>query len=212
MTRRITAGAAFTAILLGTTDLVQAETLTIATVNNSAMIIMQELSSQWEEQSGHTLDWAVLEEFVAGFIGLPTVNFLPAKAVRADGSGVRIVLPISETAIHVPVDSTGVQAREPLSPGVRPEHLHPRNDGTPNGEVMVAERLGGQTFLYINAGADDLLVASADGEDPTRVHDAVRIGVDPRTCHLFGRDGRALPRLERHPLADIKQLTVHHAA
>jgi len=41
-----------------------AEELTIATVNNSDMIIMQELSSQWEEQSGHTLNWVVLEENV----------------------------------------------------------------------------------------------------------------------------------------------------
>lgn len=41
-----------------------AEELTIATVNNSDMIIMQELSSQWEEQSGHTLNWLILEENV----------------------------------------------------------------------------------------------------------------------------------------------------
>ena len=48
--------------LLASTALVSAEELTIATVNNSDMIIMQELSSQWEEQSGHTLNWVVLEE------------------------------------------------------------------------------------------------------------------------------------------------------
>ncbi len=41
-----------------------AETLTIATVNNSDMIIMQELSSKWEEKSGHSLNWVVLEENV----------------------------------------------------------------------------------------------------------------------------------------------------
>ena len=41
-----------------------AEELTIATVNNSDMIIMQELSSQWEAQTGHTLNWVVLEENV----------------------------------------------------------------------------------------------------------------------------------------------------
>lgn len=41
-----------------------AEELTIATVNNSDMIIMQELSSQWEEETGHTLNWVVLEENV----------------------------------------------------------------------------------------------------------------------------------------------------
>lgn len=38
--------------------------LTIATVNNADMIIMQRLSPQWEEQSGHTLNWVVLEENV----------------------------------------------------------------------------------------------------------------------------------------------------
>lgn len=41
-----------------------AEELTIATVNNSDMIIMQELSDRWEEESGNTLNWVVLEENV----------------------------------------------------------------------------------------------------------------------------------------------------
>ncbi len=41
-----------------------AEDITIATVNNSDMIIMQELSSQWEERTGHSIDWVVLEENV----------------------------------------------------------------------------------------------------------------------------------------------------
>ena len=50
--------------LLGGTALAQAETLTIATVNNADMIIMQKLAPKWEEQSGHTLNWVVLEENV----------------------------------------------------------------------------------------------------------------------------------------------------
>jgi ABC-type glycerol-3-phosphate transport system substrate-binding protein len=41
-----------------------AEELTIATVNNSDMIIMQKLSPQWEELTGNTLNWVVLEENV----------------------------------------------------------------------------------------------------------------------------------------------------
>ena len=41
-----------------------AEELTIATVNNSDMIIMQRLSPQWEAETGHTLNWVVLEENV----------------------------------------------------------------------------------------------------------------------------------------------------
>ncbi len=41
-----------------------AEKITIATVNNSDMIIMQELSSVFEAKTGHELEWVVLEENV----------------------------------------------------------------------------------------------------------------------------------------------------
>lgn len=47
-----------------TAGLAQAEEITVATVNNGDMIIMQELSSQWEEETGHTINWVVLEENV----------------------------------------------------------------------------------------------------------------------------------------------------
>ncbi|OBZ95018.1 sugar ABC transporter substrate-binding protein [Pararhizobium polonicum] len=46
------------------TGLAHAEELTIATVNNGDMIIMQKLSSEWEKQSGNKLNWIVLEENV----------------------------------------------------------------------------------------------------------------------------------------------------
>ena len=59
---RLTAATA--AALLAGTALAQAETLTIATVNNADMIIMQKLAPQWEQASGHTLNWVVLEENV----------------------------------------------------------------------------------------------------------------------------------------------------
>ncbi len=43
---------------------VSAETLTIATVNNDDMIIMQKLSSKWEQQTGNKINWVILEENV----------------------------------------------------------------------------------------------------------------------------------------------------
>jgi ABC-type glycerol-3-phosphate transport system substrate-binding protein len=41
-----------------------AEDITIATVNNGDMIIMQELSTKWEEATGNKVNWVVLEENV----------------------------------------------------------------------------------------------------------------------------------------------------
>ncbi|MFV0491239.1 MAG: ABC transporter substrate-binding protein [Pseudorhodobacter sp.] len=52
-----------TALALGPI-IAQAEELTIATVNNDDMIVLQELSAIWEEETGHTLNWVVLEENV----------------------------------------------------------------------------------------------------------------------------------------------------
>ena len=41
-----------------------AEEITIATVNNADMITMQELAPKWEEATGNTINWVVLEENV----------------------------------------------------------------------------------------------------------------------------------------------------
>ncbi len=53
----------FGALVLGS-QFAHAETLTIATVNNDDMIVMQKLSSEWEKSTGNKLNWVVLEENV----------------------------------------------------------------------------------------------------------------------------------------------------
>ncbi len=42
----------------------RADTITVATVNNNDMIVMQQLSSRWEQQTGNKINWVVLEENV----------------------------------------------------------------------------------------------------------------------------------------------------
>jgi len=63
-TSKILAGAGMLAMLLSSAASIAAEKLTIATVNNADMIIMQRLSKDFEKESGITLDWVVLEENV----------------------------------------------------------------------------------------------------------------------------------------------------
>lgn len=52
------------ACLAPTAGLAGAEELTIATVNNGDMIIMQKLSPEWEKETGNKVNWVVLEENV----------------------------------------------------------------------------------------------------------------------------------------------------
>ena len=63
MRTKTTCAAASVLALLATGALAQTE-ITVATVNNGDMIVMQELSSQWEEESGNTINWVTLEENV----------------------------------------------------------------------------------------------------------------------------------------------------
>ncbi|UDL96275.1 sugar ABC transporter substrate-binding protein [Lichenihabitans sp. PAMC28606] len=52
------------AAALGAGASAHAEDITIATVNNGDMIIMQKLSPKWEQQTGNKIQWVVLEENV----------------------------------------------------------------------------------------------------------------------------------------------------
>ena len=52
------------ATLMSVAGAARAEEIVVATVNNSDMIIMQKLSSKWEEQTGNKINWNVLEENV----------------------------------------------------------------------------------------------------------------------------------------------------
>jgi multiple sugar transport system ATP-binding protein len=141
--------------------------------------------------------------FVAGFIGSPKMNFLPTEVRAAGPEGVTVALPGGRD-IRVPVTAGTLQPGAKATLGVRPEHLKPGDHGELAGDVIVAERLGGDTYLYIRQAGESLFVVQADGNNPTRVHERVAVGIDPDTCHLFDSDGRALSRLRRHPLADMQ--------
>jgi multiple sugar transport system ATP-binding protein len=144
--------------------------------------------------------------FVAGFIGSPKMNFLATQVRTAASDGVTVTLPGGRD-VRVPVAAGTLRPGDKVTLGVRPEHLKPAADGELAGDVIVAERLGGETYLYIRSAGEPLFVVQADGDNPTRVHDRVAVGIAPETCHLFGADGRSLPRLRRHPLADTLHAT-----
>ncbi|GEN24299.1 ABC transporter ATP-binding protein [Halomonas cupida] len=139
--------------------------------------------------------------FVAGFIGSPKMNFLPATVRSAGTQGVEVGLPGGGTA-HIPVVGSEVAEGQALELGVRPEHLQLTGKGPLSGRVSVLERLGGQTSLYVEMDGE-LITLMADGDVTYRVGDEVHFGFEPGRAHLFTADGMALESLERHPLASL---------
>ncbi|HET6470157.1 MAG TPA: sn-glycerol-3-phosphate ABC transporter ATP-binding protein UgpC [Geminicoccaceae bacterium] len=149
--------------------------------------------------------------FVAGFIGSPKMNFLETTVTAADPAGATVALP-GGGMVTVPVQPGSLRAGDRVTLGIRPEHLRPGDGGELAGEVLVVERLGGETFLYTQLGDGVMLVIQADGEIPTRVHDRIRVGVNPAACHLFDGTGAAVERAARHPLADMTRPTARKAS
>ena len=149
--------------------------------------------------------------FVAGFIGSPKMNFLPATVAGTDQAGATVSLPGGGT-VTVPVQPGRLKQGDQATLGVRPEHLRPGDQGELEGEVVVVERLGGETFLYTQISGGPMIVVQADGEIETRVHERIRIQVPPVTCHLFDAGGLAVERAQRHRLADMRRPTARKAS
>ncbi|KFG69298.1 sn-glycerol-3-phosphate ABC transporter ATP-binding protein UgpC [Microvirga sp. BSC39] len=149
--------------------------------------------------------------FVAGFIGSPRMNFLPAKVTAASDGATTIAL-ANGANLSIPVRAGRQRAGDAVTLGVRPEHMRLAGEGELVGEVMVVERLGGETFLYTQLTDGTMLIVQADGEIPTSVHERITIKLDPAACHLFDSGGLAIERMERHPLANLRRLPTRKAS
>jgi multiple sugar transport system ATP-binding protein len=120
--------------------------------------------------------------FVAGFIGSPTMNFVPVTTSdsTAKASGFQVTLPKS-----VP------EGKGTL--GFRPEAVtdRPSQDGANlEMKVDVVERLGSDQFLYGQVGGDQV-TARVDPRMKVEPGDSVKLGLDTRSLHLFNSDTEA---------------------
>ena len=138
--------------------------------------------------------------FVAGFIGSPRMNLMPARVVKAGGTGTSVALP-SGVEIVVPVEGAGTTAGEAVTLGIRPEGLRIESSGIITGTVALVERLGGLTLLHVTVEGSEPVTVQIEGSDATKARDQIRLAVDPAACHLFDKAGQALPQRARHPLA-----------
>jgi multiple sugar transport system ATP-binding protein len=133
--------------------------------------------------------------FVAGFIGSPRMNFIPAQVVEADARGALVRLPTGE-AIRCAVDASGAKVGEDVMLGLRPEHLRPdASDNAMDVQVVFVESLGSSTQAYCALpGVEEAMTCTLPGQSRIRDGQALRLGVDPADAYLFDAQGRALPR------------------
>ena len=118
-------------------------------------------------------------QFVAGFIGSPAMNFLRGK-LRVNGAasfegpnGVKLPL------ISPPANSDG----KAVVYGVRPEHFTIADDGA-EAEIIVVEPTGSETQVFAKLGGQQVVAVFRERHQFSP-GDKVRLKPDPSLVHLF---------------------------
>ena len=134
--------------------------------------------------------------FVAGFIGSPKMNFLAAER-SGDGT---TVTTHGSAPIEVPVQPRDTPGAVTL--GIRPEHvgLVAPGAGDLDARILVAERLGGETFLHFDLGDEGDFVVKADGAATHESGETVGLSFPPAALHLFDAQGVAFAPRDRNAL------------
>ncbi|WP_068311915.1 ABC transporter ATP-binding protein [Polycladidibacter hongkongensis] len=136
-------------------------------------------------------------KFVAGFIGSPKMNFLPAEVVELLADGVRVKA-LDSGSVVVPVEGSQLSVGDRVSLGIRPEHLAVSATGPLSGTVEVIEELGESHFLYVRMGDGELITVQGKGDAKARRSEKCNLQPVDAHLHLFDAGGVALPLLQQH--------------
>jgi multiple sugar transport system ATP-binding protein len=134
-------------------------------------------------------------QFVAGFIGNPPMNFFP---VRLEQSKAGLALRHEAFSLALPAaaaEKARPHAGREATLGVRPEDLYDRlfhNFPVPEGssvkaKVDVVEPMGSEVYLYLKAGPADV-VARMPPIVKTKVNQEIELVFNMERLHLFDKD------------------------
>ena len=133
--------------------------------------------------------------FVAEFIGSPKMNLIPGQIISASATGATVRTAAGET-LDVAVDAGRAKVGDPVTLGIRPEHLGLSGPGgTINGKAAFVESLGNATFAYVTLAGGENLTVQLPGDVRPGTGDALTLHVPAHRAHLFDTAGAAFKRL-----------------
>jgi len=139
------------------------------------------------EQAGAPLDLyeRPATRYVAGFLGSPSMNFIPAQVIAADGG---LAIQLSDaTQLAVPAARIGkLEARrdQPITVGVRPEHMsrtHPGNvrPGLSHYSAVIelVQPTGSRAYATFKMGGTEV-VAELHAHDVSQPGEVIELAID----------------------------------
>ena len=119
---------------------------------------------------------------VARFVGSPAINVLPGEINEAGALSVSGTVFASDTRL----------TRQPVSLGIRPEHVHLDPDGPFFGVIRHRENLGSDLFLHIQipSAEQPVILRTASAVQPgTGLDEEVRFSISSKDMLVFAADG-----------------------
>jgi len=135
--------------------------------------------------------------FVAGFIGSPSMNFLPVHVF--DDSGLKVKLADGQVLAIPPhrFNRYAAYRDQPMTLGLRPEHITEVREGTKPGQepfaapVDVTEPMGMETMIhFFIVGVP--VVARIDPSVPVEAGQTIGLSADMNQMHLLDADNRVV--------------------
>jgi len=135
-----------------------------------------------------------VNQFVAGFIGSPVMNFFPASLIFDAG---RLIIDTKDFQFSIPEKKVPFYkhlAGSEVILGIRPNNIHDRltapdpiKESCLKAAVEVVEPLGPEIHLYVTSGRHNYL-AIVGAQTSVRVGQDVELAVDLDKIHLFEKD------------------------
>ena len=129
--------------------------------------------------------------FVAGFIGMPVMNFFDARLLKEDG---RYLVDLAGLKVELSEDKQQRLAANHVPPqditlGVRPEHTDLDPYGVP-AKVDVSEMMGSSVHLHVSAEGRDviIIVPTVEMKGNYKLGDDVSFSFKGNVAHVFSKE------------------------
>lgn len=139
-----------------------------------------------------------VNQFVAGFIGSPKMNFIPLVLKKQNGREVILQTTDGET-VQLTLENDAKLENLPFSMGIRPEHigLGEQHSVALDLTINSTELLGGTSFVHASQGKSQELVIEVKSEQVPEKHTKARFSFCPSMCYLFDHKGQTIPLKRR---------------
>lgn len=131
-------------------------------------------------------------QFVAGFIGSPAMNFLSATVSAETTAGVVATIEGSDgETLEAQLLDTTLEAGQKVTLGIRPEHMHICESGLST-TVEMTENLGGVAYLHARLMGGQKIVIERRGERQSHQDESISVWADAKHVLVFAQDGQRL--------------------